>query len=211
MAGQGQEHSRYQKGVIQRYYEHADTIALQKLSEIVSDLYLSEGAAATRLWNSARTALAKITPADDPHVAKVLSVRSVTGLAKLVNELSAGVKSAANRPTQTDDLEPTIDAAPLVAPVTPPASRVPDQPAAPQQVTPDQIKQAMKAFRKRLKLTKLDDESKLGTRAMTGGRHSAVVAIMAPREYPRTVWDELVKQGKLKSSGGGFYELVDGA
>ena len=43
MSKQGQEYSRYQRGVIQRYYEHADTIALQKLSEIVSDLYLAEG------------------------------------------------------------------------------------------------------------------------------------------------------------------------
>ena len=205
----GQEHSRYQKGVIQRYYEHVDTIALQRLSEIVSDLYLSEGAAATRLWNSARTALAKLTPADDPHVAKVLSVRSVTGLAKLVNELSAGVKTAANKPPQTDDLEPTVGAEPLVAPLPP--KPVEQFSAAPQPVTADQLKHALKAFRKRLKLTKLDDESKLGNRAMTGGRHSGIVAIMAPREFPQAVWDELVKQGKLKSSGGGFYELVDGA
>jgi hypothetical protein len=195
--------------VIQRYYEHADTIALQKLSEIVSDLYLAEGAAVTRLWNSARTALAKLTPADDPHVAKVLSVRSVSGLAKLVNELSAGVKSAARTSAEADDLEPIVGAAPLAPPAAAPPPPAPNQPAAPQPVTPDQIKHAMKAFRKRLKRTRLDDESKLGNRAMTGGRQSAVVAIMAPREYPPAVWDELVKQGKLKSSGGGFYELTE--
>jgi hypothetical protein len=128
-----------------------------------------------------------------------------------VNELSAGVKSAAKTAAETDDLEPTVGAAPLVAPIAPPPPSAPQQTDATHSVTSDQIKHAMKAFRKRLKLTKLDDESKLGNRAMTGGRHSAVVAIMAPREYPRAVWDELVKQGKLKSSGGGFYELVDGA
>ena len=66
----------------------------------------------------------------------------------------------------------------------------------------------MKAFRKRLKLTKLDDESRLGHKAMSSGRTSAVVAIMPPREYPQAVWDELVKQGRLKSAGGGFYELA---
>jgi hypothetical protein len=37
-----------------------------------------------------------------------------------------------------------------------------------------------------------------------------VQAIMPPREFPKAVWDELVKQGKLKSAGGSFYELVEG-
>jgi len=68
----------------------------------------------------------------------------------------------------------------------------------------------MKAFRKRLKLTRLDEESKLGRmgNAMSGGKVSKIVAIMAPREYPAVVWEELARQGKLKSSGGSFYELV---
>ena len=71
------------------------------------------------------------------------------------------------------------------------------------------LKKAMKAFRKRLKLTRLDDESKLGQRAMTSGRKSDIVAIMAPYGYPKEVWDELVAQGKLKDGGRGFYELVE--
>jgi hypothetical protein len=74
----------------------------------------------------------------------------------------------------------------------------------------DQLKRAMKAFRKRLKLTRLDDESKLGRSPMTGGRHSNVVAIMPPRDYPPAVWQELARQGKLRDAGGGFYELVEG-
>jgi hypothetical protein len=75
--------------------------------------------------------------------------------------------------------------------------------------TPDQLKAAMKAFRKRLKLTKLDEESKISNRAMTSGRKSAIVAIIAPREYPKPVWDELVREGKLKDVGRGFYELAE--
>lgn len=71
------------------------------------------------------------------------------------------------------------------------------------------LKKAMKAFRKRIKLTRLDDESRLGQRAMTSGRKSQIVAIMAPYGYPKEVWDELVTQGKLKDGGGGFYELVE--
>ena len=66
----------------------------------------------------------------------------------------------------------------------------------------------MKAFRKRLKLTKLDEESKLGVGPLTGGIKSGVVAITPPNQYPTDVWEELIKQGKLKRAGTGFYALA---
>ncbi len=72
----------------------------------------------------------------------------------------------------------------------------------------EELKRAMKAFRKRLKLTRLDDESRLGYGAMTGGGRSGIVAITPPDQYPDAVWEELAKQGRLKSSGDGLYELV---
>ncbi len=72
------------------------------------------------------------------------------------------------------------------------------------------LKKAMRAFKKRLKLTKLDEESKLGVGPMSGGKKSAIVAIMPPYGYDKEVWDELVKQGRLKDSGRGFYELGSG-
>ena len=67
----------------------------------------------------------------------------------------------------------------------------------------------MKAFRKRLKLTRLDEESSLGYGAMTGGRKSSVDAIQPPNQYPPEVWAELVKQGRLKDTGQGFYQLAE--
>ena len=70
------------------------------------------------------------------------------------------------------------------------------------------LKRAMKAFRKRLKLTRLNEESKLGRSPLTGGKKSTVVAIMPPHQYPREVWEELVKQEKLKDTGRGFYKLA---
>ncbi len=79
----------------------------------------------------------------------------------------------------------------------------------PEKLDPASLKRAMKAFRKRLKLTRLDDESKLSQRATSSGRQSKIVAIMPPYEYPKEVWEALVAQGKLKDAGGGFYELVD--
>lgn len=74
--------------------------------------------------------------------------------------------------------------------------------------TPQELKRALKAFRKRLKLMRLDDESKLGAGPLSGGRDSGVVAIRPPYEFPKEVWDELVQQGRLKDAGHGLYELV---
>jgi hypothetical protein len=72
--------------------------------------------------------------------------------------------------------------------------------------TKEELKAALKAFRKRLKLTRLDDESRLGGGPL-GGKRSHVVAITPPQDYPQAVWDELVRQGKLKKAGRGTYEL----
>jgi len=73
----------------------------------------------------------------------------------------------------------------------------------------EELRLAMKAFRKRLKLIKLDDESRLGRGPMSGGGRSGVVAITPPNQFPREIWEELAEQGKLKRAGRGVYELVE--
>jgi len=65
----------------------------------------------------------------------------------------------------------------------------------------------MKAFRKRLKLTQLDDQSRIGKNPLSSGGRSGIVAIRPPDQFPQHVWDELVRQGKLKRAGNGQYEL----
>ena len=74
--------------------------------------------------------------------------------------------------------------------------------------SPQELKLALKAFKKRLKLTRLDAESRLGVGPMSTGSTWGVVAIMPPNQYPRAVWDELVKQGKLKRDSQGMYSLA---
>ena len=81
--------------------------------------------------------------------------------------------------------------------------------APPSGVDPAKLKPAMKAFKKRLKLTRLDDESKVGHGPMTGGSRSGVVAIPPPNRYPPEVWEELVRLGRLRRAGHGLYELPD--
>lgn len=75
--------------------------------------------------------------------------------------------------------------------------------------TPEELRNAFKAFKKRLKLTRLDDESSLGHGPMSSGKSSGVVAITPPHQYPRAVWNALVAQGRLKYAGQGLYQLVD--
>ena len=70
-------------------------------------------------------------------------------------------------------------------------------------------KKALQAFRKRLSLTVLDEESKLGRSPLSKGADSHVAAaIVPPNEWPGSVWEELVRQGKLRYIGHGFYELT---
>jgi hypothetical protein len=74
--------------------------------------------------------------------------------------------------------------------------------------TKEELKAAFKAFKKRLKLTRLEEESQLTRRPTTSGRPSAIVAIMPPNQFSQAVWDELVNQGRLKPAGHGTYELA---
>lgn len=85
----------------------------------------------------------------------------------------------------------------------------PENPSVPGGFDPAQLKSAMKAFKKRLKATRLDDESRLGHGAMTSGGKSGIVAIVPPIQFPQAVWDELARQGKLRRAGQGLYELTD--
>lgn len=75
--------------------------------------------------------------------------------------------------------------------------------------TREELKAALKAFKKRLKLTRLDEESKIAGGPLSKGGRSGIVAITPPSQFPQAVWDKLVEQGKLKLAGGGTYELVE--
>lgn len=74
----------------------------------------------------------------------------------------------------------------------------------------DLLKRAMRAFRKRLRVTLLDAESSLGGGPMSGGRSSDISGVSAPGIYPRAIWLELVRQGRLINAGQGVFELPPG-
>lgn len=74
----------------------------------------------------------------------------------------------------------------------------------------EELHKAMRAFKKRLKLTQLDDESRLGVGPLKTGRQARVVSIQPPAGFGREIWEELADKGFLKRDGIGFYELVPG-
>lgn len=61
----GADRTPYQDNIIKRYYENLDNIMLQKLQELVTDLYLSEGKKRERIWKRIETALKKIKVPDE--------------------------------------------------------------------------------------------------------------------------------------------------
>jgi hypothetical protein len=83
--------------------------------------------------------------------------------------------------------------------------------AAGQRVLPEHdrevLKRALKAFRQRLKLVRLDSESSVGHGPMSAGRESSIVGVRPPDQYPQEVWDELVRQKRLIAGPNGIYEL----
>jgi len=69
------------------------------------------------------------------------------------------------------------------------------------------LKRALKAFRRKLKTLRREDESRLTGRYVTRGETSAITAITPPNEFPPAVWRELVRLGRLKAAGQGTYQL----
>lgn len=57
--------SSYQEGIIRNYYRNQDAIMLQRLGEMVADLYMAEGKRRAAVWKRVAAALANLKiPAD---------------------------------------------------------------------------------------------------------------------------------------------------
>jgi hypothetical protein len=76
----------YQQKIIKRYYDNLDKVALQRLAELVTDLYLAEGKKRDRLWKQAATYMQKcgVPKSRIDHLLKQADLKL---LAALVSEL----------------------------------------------------------------------------------------------------------------------------
>jgi len=81
------DYTPHQRGIIRRYYEHRDDILVQRVMELVSQLYVAESEKERdRLWRRVEKALPQL---DLPksQVAALLDGRDVSALAKAVEKL----------------------------------------------------------------------------------------------------------------------------
>ncbi len=64
--------TRYQEKVIKNYYRNREEIAVQRLQELVTELYLTEGKAREKHWKNMVTHLEAlgVKPAQIEHLAK---------------------------------------------------------------------------------------------------------------------------------------------
>lgn len=75
--------------------------------------------------------------------------------------------------------------------------------------TKETLQRAMKALKKRLKVMRLDDESRLGHDPMSKGGRSGIFGVKPPEQYPAEVWQALEQKGRIKSVGHGLYEVIE--
>jgi len=79
-------YSKYQQKVIKNYYDNREAISLQRLSELVTDLYLTEGKAREAKWKQAASALEKLGIGKD-RIAHLKKQDNPALVAKVVEEL----------------------------------------------------------------------------------------------------------------------------
>ena len=83
-----ENYSRHQQGIIKRYYRNLDSIQSQRLAELVTELYLSEGKALDRRWKQVTDLLTKMeVPAT--RIEHLLSRRDPALLAEFLKELDS--------------------------------------------------------------------------------------------------------------------------
>jgi len=86
MSNPMRDYTPYQRGIIKRYYEHKPDLMLQKLSELVSDLMVTDDAKKrTRLWSQAETAL-KNLKVPSWRIARILESQDPNLLAEVVKD-----------------------------------------------------------------------------------------------------------------------------
>ena len=89
------DYSDYQQNIISKYYSHLDSLMLQKLQALVSELYLADtDAKKDRLWKRVHKAMVNLK-IPSPIMEHIMSTKDVEVLAKNLQDWlkHAGKKS----------------------------------------------------------------------------------------------------------------------
>ena len=82
-----EDYTKHQQKIIKRYYENIDQISLQRLSELVADLYLAEGVKKReKLWESAVGCMQKLG-VPQTRIDYILAQKKPELVANLVKEM----------------------------------------------------------------------------------------------------------------------------
>ena len=103
------EYSRFQQKAIKRYYDNRDQIDEQRLSELVTNLYLAESEKkAKKLWESASELMERLN-VPPTRIAHVLAKRDAAILAEVMQDIQKGLirpaPKAPARPAPAADSE----------------------------------------------------------------------------------------------------------
>lgn len=78
----------YQQKVIKRYYDNQDTLALQRLAELVGELYLTEGKKRQKVWTNLEGMMKKLN-VPQTRIDHLKRQDNAALVAELVKELDA--------------------------------------------------------------------------------------------------------------------------
>ena len=81
------QYSKFQQKAIKNFYDNRESISLQRLGELVTDLYLAEGKGRATMWKQIATALER-AGVPKTEIDHLLKKDDVTLLAKKVTELT---------------------------------------------------------------------------------------------------------------------------
>ncbi len=83
------EYTKYQQNVIKRYYDNRGQIDFQRLSELVTNLYLAQGKKRAKFWETAEGVMQRMD-VPQSRIKHVVDSDDPALLAEVVNDLQAG-------------------------------------------------------------------------------------------------------------------------
>lgn len=83
-----EDYSKHQQGIIKRYYNNLEKIQVQKLAEMVTEIYLTEGKKLEKLWISAGECMKKLD-VPQTQIDNLMQKRDPKLLATLVKQLTS--------------------------------------------------------------------------------------------------------------------------
>ncbi len=92
------DYSNYQKKVIRRFYDNREQVDEQRLAELVTNLYLSEGKKLQKLWTQAEETMLRLR-IPKKRVEHLINTKDPALIAEVVKEIEAGTLRREGPPT----------------------------------------------------------------------------------------------------------------